>query len=95
MGGFIMSTETTVMEICGHNSDDTLFCLKDYVEVVTTDPAHENEEELEFCQRGTYGQIVGDFYNNARFVLVQFIVIKRNDVEIINVGLLCDNLIVV
>jgi len=90
-----MSAEAIMMGTCGRSSRNTLFCYHDFVKVMTTDPAHENDKDLSFCRYGAYGRVVGDFCDNTRFVSVQFVVMSKDDVEIIDVGLLCDNLKVI
>lgn len=81
-----------ITEICGYDSNDMPFCRYDFVKVITTDQAHENDSESKFCSRGAYGQVIDTFYNDRRFVLVQFTIIGENGVTRIDVGLLCDNL---
>ena len=83
---------SVVTETCGYNSKNTPFCRYDFVKVIKTDQAHKNNQESKFCWAGSYGQIVDKFYNNSRFVLVQFTVIEEENVRRIDVGLLCDNL---
>ncbi|NQU82826.1 MAG: hypothetical protein HQ539_02655 [Parcubacteria group bacterium] len=91
-----MGIKSIVTELCGYNSDSVSFFNKEYVKVIETDDVHRGDRECRFCWAGSYGQIIGKYYDDLSQVTVEFITIIKEEGVIRNeVGLSCDNLAII